>query len=353
MKQIKLLYTSVILSMLALTGCDMIYNDLDPCPQGVALRFKLDYNIEFADAFSNQVECLTVHIYDADSNFVATKTETSSLLDYPGYTMTFDLPAGKYHAVAYGGTECEESSFAHPDKPAAGSVLSNLSLKMHDDHNQRHLHDQYWGCTDFTVTDDALDYTYDTVPMQRNTNHFRLVFANINHRPLDGKDFEFKIEADNTHFNHDNSLRNAGVTTYKEWTSGQYNAGVLARGAMPVETRADSTDNTYRVAYGELSTSRIMQKQQSAGTQSPMLIVRHKPTGKEVMNVPLVRMMLMSKSDEEGYRIKNNNGKPMSDQEYLDRQGRWNMMFFLNDELDLENLIYINSWRIVLQDADL
>ncbi len=42
------------------SSCESIYEDLDPCPQGLRLRFVYDYNMEFANAFPSQVECLTV-----------------------------------------------------------------------------------------------------------------------------------------------------------------------------------------------------------------------------------------------------------------------------------------------------
>lgn len=44
----------------------------------------------------------------------------------------------------------------------------------------------------------------------------------------------------------------------------------------------------------------------------------------------------------------------MDDQEYLDRQDVYDMVFFL-DEGDrwLDTYIYINSWKVVLQNSDL
>ena len=44
----------------------------------------------------------------------------------------------------------------------------------------------------------------------------------------------------------------------------------------------------------------------------------------------------------------------MDDQEYLDRQDVYDMVFFL-DEGDrwIDPYIYINSWKVVLQNSDL
>ena len=61
---------------LPLTSCESIMEDLEECPQGLRLRFVYDYNMEFANAFPSQVDCLTVVFYDAGGNPVATRTNT-------------------------------------------------------------------------------------------------------------------------------------------------------------------------------------------------------------------------------------------------------------------------------------
>ena len=44
----------------------------------------------------------------------------------------------------------------------------------------------------------------------------------------------------------------------------------------------------------------------------------------------------------------------MSDQEYLDRQDSYDLVFFLNERNEwLATSIYINSWRVVLSHADM
>ncbi len=43
----------------------------------------------------------------------------------------------------------------------------------------------------------------------------------------------------------------------------------------------------------------------------------------------------------------------MGDQEYLDRQSRWNMLFFLDrDHLWLKTNIVVNDWRVRINDID-
>lgn len=43
----------------------------------------------------------------------------------------------------------------------------------------------------------------------------------------------------------------------------------------------------------------------------------------------------------------------MDDQEYLDRQDSYNLVFFLDEKANwLATTIYINSWRVVLNNSD-
>ena len=77
---------SLIPAVAGLTSCGMIYDDLEPCPEGVNLRFIYDYNMEFANAFPAKVHCLTVFVYDEAGKYVTTRTETSrDLLSDEGY----------------------------------------------------------------------------------------------------------------------------------------------------------------------------------------------------------------------------------------------------------------------------
>ena len=66
--------------------------------------------------------------------------------------------------------------------------------------------------------------------------------------------------------------------------------------------------------------------------------------GKVVVSIPLVDYALLVK----GYYDQ------MSDQEYLDRQDVYEMVFFLNDGMSwVSSHIFINSWKVVLSGLDL
>ena len=92
------------------------------------------------------------------------------------------------------------------------------------------------------------------------------------------------------------------------------------------------------VALAELTIGRIR-----AG-KSPVLHVRNRENGEDVLRIPVADYALMVKGQ---YREK------MGDQEYLDRQDEYTMTFFLERGEWLSTVIYINSWRVVLNNSEL
>ena len=54
------------------TSC-VLDGRLPECPRPeTRLRFVYEYNMERANAFHNQVHCLSLHVYDKDGNYVRT-----------------------------------------------------------------------------------------------------------------------------------------------------------------------------------------------------------------------------------------------------------------------------------------
>ena len=62
----------------ALTGCDgMIYDDEGDCAPRYKVRFVFDKNLSFADAFSNEVNSVTLYIIDPD----LTEEDTAAIVE--------------------------------------------------------------------------------------------------------------------------------------------------------------------------------------------------------------------------------------------------------------------------------
>lgn len=310
------------------TSCEYIHEDLMPCERGVSLRFVYDYNMEYANAFPSKVHCLTLYVYDGEGNYVATFTEKTDVLKDENYRMKIDLEPGDYSMVAYGGLACEDRSFTVIDEPTdAADKLTALSVQM--SHNEltsdKLLHDFFYGKLDVTVEEN--NYKDETVYMMKNTNNIRIILQQMNGMPVSDKDFTFRIvNDDNTLFAHDNSLIENGAVTYMPWVQGQRTVGDGEEGTGKVT-----------VAYAEFSTSRL-----TVGNH-PRLVIANNETGEDVLNIPLNDYLLLLKSDRYA---------DMTDQEYLDRENEWSMIFFLDkNHLWVDAQIIINDWVVRLNNV--
>lgn len=326
---------------LPLSSCNgLIYDDLDPCPYGVSLRFVYDYNMEFANAFPAQVDCLTLYVYDGDGRYVTTRTVTGPELRDEAYRMTLDLTPGDYRFVAYGGMACDESSFSMVETPDFGSltgdrrVLIDRSQVNANVARQRKLHDLFWGELSLTS---AYPQPEGTVKMMKNTNNIRVVLQQEFGGTVDVDDFEFEITDNNALLNYDNTLITDNVLplTYKPWTTGQSQTGVSITGSQvqPVPVI---------VAYAEMSTSRLVEK------SNARLVIRRKADGEAIVDFPLVKYLELLCSDyykEPPFSL--------TTQEYLDRESSYELFFFLRpDNSWLDTRIVINDWVVRINDIE-
>lgn len=332
-RNIRTTLTAAVLSG-TLASCGTVFDDLEPCPSGLEMRFVYDYNTERADAFAPQVDCLTLHIYDENGIYVTTATETSGRLADENFRLSLDLPSGSYHAVAYGGIACEDASFAHTSVPVSGSRCTDIDMTLLPSRIGSRLHDHFHGTVDFSIDPAATDYTEVTMSMKKTTNHFRILLLKTDGTPVDGNDFDFFITDDNSHLDHTNSPIAGHGITYPAWLKGTVST---ADTDGQVE-RADDNDGTIdeaQAAFAELSTSRLHL------STSPYLIIREHEGDRKIVRLPLNTYLLMTLSPADGW------GR----QEYLDRCSRWNMTFFLDSNNTwLQTSIIINGWTVRIND---
>lgn len=330
-----LLFFVMALFFAASTSCDLIHEDLEPCPQGFRLRFVYDYNLEFADGFSKQVDCLTVMVFDKEGRYVTTQTAGKDDTFNPDWRMELKLPAGDYQLLAYGGMECELKSFDFVSDPKALNI-SEVQVKMKDEFltspEGRDLHPLFYGRLSATVpaVQPGTTYVEETVYMMKDTNDLRIVLANESMLPTHGEDFIFEITDHNTLFNSDNKVISTENVTFYPWDKGTISLGEI------------SDNETFDVAYADFGLSRLIDR------SGANLKITRVSDGVSVLDVPLINFLLL-------YKAKNKKWEAMPNQEFLDRESRWSLMFFLTDSGQwLQTKIMVNDWEVRINDvADL
>lgn len=348
-------FLAILTGICSFTSCSGVYEDLEECNRGVVMRFVFDYNLEFANSFYSQVDCLTLFVFDENGNLVTRRVETSSVLQDEDWRMTLDLPAGRYHAVAYGGLECDKASFSFVRPAESVRKTEDLEVLINEEYigeeserPDHKLHDLFHGALDFTVTE-GLDYDQVTLRMMRNTNNIRIVLQHIDYTPVDDKDFRFEIIDDNTHFNHENNILPEKEVIYTPWISGTQIAGVDGRPVNP-ETESRASADNVQVGFAELSVSRLMHPSaytwthETAGTQhGPRLRITAVKDSHTVIDVPLTNYLLLLKS--EAYK--------MDDQQFLDRGYNYDLVLFLDrNNCWVRMNIIVMDWIVRINNID-
>lgn len=326
----------MVMAVITLPSCDsVIYEDLPPCPQGVKLRFIYDYNMEFANAFPSQVDCLTLLVYDGTGRYITRFNQsTNELLSNEDWRLVIDLEPGEYIFEAWGGMECASSSFhfnAAPESQPLQSLQVELDKNLLTSPKGSRLHPLFFGQLAINVPENSTDYIEGTVEMKKDTNNFRFVLQSLDGHPTDGNDFIFTITDDNSVLNYENDAVEQAPITYYAWTQGKESVG-------------NFTDNTqWYAGYAELSTSRLFEN-----SNAILRIFRRdsdnpdKP-GAELVKLDLIWVLQLLQSQEFAY---------MNLQQFLDRKSQWDMVFFLNNGLWSDAYIQIGPWIVRLNDAE-
>lgn len=269
--------TLIVAGMAFYSSCERVYEDLPPCETGLKIRFIYDYNMEFANAFPSQVDCLTVLFYDKQGNYVKTVTNTTSDLADEYWRMTVNLDPGQYTILAYGGMACEKTSFSFVTPPET-TRLQDIRVRLDSDKIDTELHPLFYGRLVTEVKANTLTYQEVTVEMMKDTNNLRILLQQIGGEPVDYKDYDFQIIDNNTLFAWDNDLLPVPTVTYNPWVSGNASPGELPDGGNA------------SVAWAEISFSRLV------AAAKPRLLITHKATGDRVVDIPLNNYLLLLKS---------------------------------------------------------
>lgn len=98
-----------------------------------------------------------------------------------------------------------------------------------------------------------------------------------------------------------------------------------------------------QVVHAGMNTLRFMENDDTR------LQLIYRPSGKPIFNIPLTEYLLLSRSID---------NDTMAPQEYLDRQDRYNLIFFLDHTDDPDTpyscmLMKVNGWIIRINNAEL
>lgn len=342
----------LLLSVIA-TSCESVYDDQSECPRGVSLRFVYEYHMERgANAFPANVDCITVYVFNPDGDCLAKFSETSDALRNENYRMLLPLEAGSYDLLVYGGLACGESRFEIT--PAEVSRLDEVEVRLplngqgvsdvqlHDIENR--TGGLFYGALSVTLLED--DYQEETVYMMKDTNDIQVILQELDSPyTVNYADYEYKIIDDNFVLDSSNSVVETATADYVPYYA-PYAAENRVMGYVEYVGRngalleADA-GKPVQVACAGFSTSRLVVEHLS----SARLVITDKYSGKAIIDIPLIKYLTGIRGFGDSW-IK-------SDQEFLDRQSRWTMMFFLQSGVWVNMRISVNWWTVRFNEAEL
>ena len=322
--------------MLATSSCNdglSIFDGQGDC--GVYISFKYDYNLKKANAFANEVNSIALYVFDENNTLVDyTTTADKDALSKEKFEMHLQLAPGKYRLLAWGGVMNEESFDILADAKIGETKIEEVQVKMHRKYNDRgeatvseEILPLYHGSMHIEVSDEDATYRH-TMSLMKNTNSVRILLNELSGTEMDADQYIFEIKDNNGLYDWDNTLLDDEEITYSAWYQ-------QTGGADLEESRAITSIS---VALAELTIGRMRVD------KSPILHIRNRNTGEELVRLPLANYALQVK----GYY---NQG--MGDQEYLDREDEYILTFFLDEGVWLETYILINSWTVVLNNTGL
>lgn len=312
-----------------------INDDETQCPGGYYLHFKYDYNMKFADALAQEVTTLTVYVFGKEGKYLTSFQADSSLLRQSGYRMQLPLEAGNYHIVAWAGVDKEW--FNLPDLQPGQSTLDNLVTELRRGENGEvpasgAVAPLWHGeLENISVPEDIYVTHTDTVSLVKDTHTIRVMLQQVSGKVLHSSDFETSIVSPegNGRLNYDNTLLPDSPLTYRPYYTSENLVGGDEAGNGQVS-----------LVIAELSTLRIMEN------SNLRLRIRKTADQSVVIDIPLTDYLLLTHMEGE-QRIRSN-------QEYLDRQDRYTITFFLTSGGSwLDTRIEINGWALRCGETDL
>ena len=160
------------------------------------------------------------------------------------------------------------------------------------------------------------EYQVLALSLTKNTNILSCILQSQSAAPLDTDDFRLELTARNGCMDHWNTPTDSVFTCYLE---------------------------DIQVVHAGMNTLRLMENDDTR------LRLIYQPSGKEIFDIPLTQYLLLSRNVETSY---------MPPQEYLDRQDRYNLIFFLDSTNNPQQpyiclQMKVNGWIIRINNAEL
>ena len=364
----------VCFSAIALTTMSScIKEDMDDCPPAiskVALQFDYTYNVKQADAFAAEVKNINVYAFDENGKFFDSYIESREKFE-TGHTMEITgLKDGKYTFVCLARdrqvmsrAEDDEMEFSFASLTPGVSTIDDLTVRMGKDNGEEIKNDKEFAALYTAKT--QVDFqrlnqkgnegtvVTSTLSLMKCTKTYRIVLLPYENDQADFKpeNFDVRIEGSAAWLDHNGEkVKNEGITylPYNMERRANYDGAHTEVNEEPVD----------QALIYDLSSSRMFERQsdrravrdgdKSKYDDKRIIItdLRDKDNPIELFNHSLPWFLALC-----GEKVNQN----WDDQEYLDREDHYVLMFYVSDKRDYNMItkVNVNGWNVNIKDTEL
>lgn len=364
----------VCFSAIALTTMSScIKEDMDDCPPAiskVALQFDYTYNVKQADAFAAEVKNINVYAFDENGKFFDSYIESREKFE-TGHTMEITgLKDGKYTFVCLARdrqvmsrAEDDEMEFCFASLTPGVSTIDDLTERMGKDNGEEIKNDKEFAALYTAKT--QVDFqrlnqkgnegtvVTSTLSLMKCTKTYRIVLLPYENDQADFKpeNFDVRIEGSAAWLDHKGEkVKNAGITylPYNMERRANYDGAHTEVNEEPVD----------QALIYDLSSSRMFERQNDRRAvrdgdknnyDDKRIIItdlRDKDNPIELFNHSLPWFLALC-----GEKVNQN----WDDQEYLDREDHYVLMFYVSDKRDYNMItkVNVNGWNVNIKDTEL
>lgn len=364
----------VCFSAIALTTMSScIKEDMDDCPPAiskVALQFDYTYNVKQADAFAAEVKNINVYAFDENGKFFDSYIESREKFE-TGHTMEITgLKDGKYTFVCLARdrqvmsrAEDDEMEFSFASLTPGVSTIDDLTVRMGKDNSEEIKNYKEFAALYTAKT--QVDFqrlnqkgnegtvVTSTLSLMKCTKTYRIVLLPYENDQADFKpeNFDVRIEGSAAWLDHKGEKVKDERITYLPYNMerrANYDGAHTEVNEEPVD----------QALIYDLSSSRMFERQsdrravrdgdKSKYDDKRIIItdLRDKDNPIELFNHSLPWFLALC-----GEKVNQN----WDDQEYLDREDHYVLMFYVSDKRDYNMItkVNVNGWNVNLKDTEL
>lgn len=364
----------VCFSAIALTTMSScIKEDMDDCPPAiskVALQFDYTYNVKQADAFAAEVKNINVYAFDENGKFFDSYIESREKFE-TGHTMEITgLKDGKYTFVCLARdrqvmsrAEDDEMEFSFASLTPGVSTIDDLTERMGKDNGEEIKNGKEFAAlytaktqVDFQrLNQNGNEGTVvtSTLSLMKCTKTYRIVLLPYENDQADFKpeNFDVRIEGSAAWLDHKGEkVKNEKITylPYNMERRANYDGAHTEVNEEPVD-QALIYDLSSSRMFERQSDRRVVRDGDKNDYDDKRIIItdlRDKDNPIELFNHSLPWFLALC-----GEKVNQN----WDDQEYLDREDHYVLMFYVSDKRDYNMItkVNVNGWNVNIKDTEL